>query len=400
MPAATLVQRLADAIARRLDPGASDRAGATDVPQVAASALDRVSDPHLVCDGRGCCVEMNAAMRALLRPAGPELTRDVWAGRPPWELMPELERAVVERAMAEARDSACAVPFSLVRLAGREGLAGLAYPLPGGTGLVLLEREHRRREEAERARLAAERASKAKGDFLGMMSHELRTPLNAIGGYAELLELGLRGPVTPAQVEDLQKIRRNQRHLSGLISSVLSFVRLDAGRMIYDVTTISVDACLGSMESLVEPQLHVKQVSYTCVPPDPQVTIRADAEKVQQILLNLLDNAIRFTPPGGRIEVRGEVDDARVHVLVSDTGPGVDPARAEEIFEPFVQLASGRERGEGVGLGLAISRELARGMGGEVVLRRTPGSGAIFVLSLPRGADRPAGLEGQSAATP
>ncbi|MGQ0649993.1 MAG: GAF domain-containing sensor histidine kinase [Gemmatimonadaceae bacterium] len=256
----------------------------------------------------------------------------------------------------------------------------------------LLAGEQQSREDAERARSAAERASQAKSDFLGMMSHELRTPLNAIAGYAELLELGLRGPVTPEQIDDLQKIRRNQRHLLGLINSVLSFVRLDAGRVLYDVTTIPLAACMGSMESLVEPQLHVKQIRYTCEEPEPHVSMRADGEKVQQILLNLLDNAIKFTSPGGEIVMKCVVTVPLVHLVVSDSGPGIDPSRAHDIFEPFVQASPDRERQQGVGLGLAISRELARGMGGDLFLRSIAGEGATFVLTIPRGADRRRGV--------
>lgn len=130
--------------------------------------------------------------------------------------------------------------------------------------LRLLDREQRAREDAERARAVAERASQAKSDFLAMMSHELRTPLNAIGGYAELLELGLRGAVTNEQVTDLQKIRRNQRHLLGIINSVLTFVRLDAGRVVYDVANVPLASCMGSIESLVEPQLRARRLRYAC----------------------------------------------------------------------------------------------------------------------------------------
>ncbi|MBC7895652.1 MAG: GAF domain-containing protein [Cytophagaceae bacterium] len=252
----------------------------------------------------------------------------------------------------------------------------------------LLAGEHRSREEAERARLAAERASQAKSDFLAMMSHELRTPLNAIAGYAELLELGLRGPITPEQVSDLQKIRRNQRHLLGLINSVLNFVRLDAGRVLYDVTTVPLAACMGSIESLVEPQLNARRLHYTCALTDSAHTMRADGEKVQQVLLNLLDNAIKHTPVDGTISMRADVSATLVHVVVADSGPGIPAERLDDIFEPFVQAGADPARTQGVGLGLAISRELARGMGGDLVARRAEGEGATFVLTLPRGPDR------------
>ncbi|MCC6318670.1 MAG: GAF domain-containing protein [Gemmatimonadaceae bacterium] len=255
----------------------------------------------------------------------------------------------------------------------------------------LLAGEYRSREEAERARHAAERASQAKSDFLAMMSHELRTPLNAIAGYAELLELGLRGSVTPEQVSDLQKIRRNQQHLLGLINSVLNFVRLDAGRVVYDVTTVPLAACMGSIESLVEPQLNARRLRYRCDLADAAHTVRADSEKVQQILLNLLDNAIKHTPVEGTIVMRAEVTGAHVHVVVTDSGPGIPSERLDDIFEPFVQAGTEPARQQGMGLGLAISRELSRGMGGDLVARSADGEGASFVLTLPRGPDRPTG---------
>jgi PAS domain S-box-containing protein len=253
---------------------------------------------------------------------------------------------------------------------------------------TLLAEEQRSREEAERARAAAERASTAKMNFLAMMSHELRTPLNAVAGYAELIELGLRGPVTPEQLNDLQKIRRNQRHLLGLINSVLSFARLDSGRISYDVTNVPLDACLQTMRSLVEPQLASKALTYRCDACDPRVSVLADSEKLQQILLNLLDNAIKFTAPDGEITLRADVHDAFVHISVSDNGPGIASSRWDEIFEPFVQVSSPVVRKEGVGLGLAISRELARGMAGDLTVSSEVGSGATFLLTLPRGADR------------
>jgi signal transduction histidine kinase len=253
---------------------------------------------------------------------------------------------------------------------------------------ILLAGEQRAREEAERARAAAERASMAKSNFLAMMSHELRTPLNAVAGYAELIELGLRGPVTEEQVGDLQKIRRNQRHLLGLINSVLSFARLDSGHITYDVTNVPLAACLLSMESLVHPQMSGKKLRYRCDAADPRVSVRADSEKIQQILLNLLDNAIKFTPDGGEITLRADVHDAFVHVSVADSGAGIASARWDEIFEPFVQVATPTVRKEGVGLGLAISRELARGMAGDLTVSSEVGAGATFLLTLPRGPDR------------
>jgi len=254
---------------------------------------------------------------------------------------------------------------------------------------ILLAAEHRARDEAEAARNESERASRAKSDFLAMMSHELRTPLNAIAGYAELIELGLRGPVTDAQVVDLQKIRQNQRHLLGLINSVLNFARLDAGRVIYDMANIPVAATVRAVESLIEPQLRERQLVYQLTPCDATITVRADSEKLQQILLNLLGNAAKFTAAGGRIDVSCITESRSVQLKVHDTGIGIPAEQFERIFEPFVQAnRSIRTSKEGVGLGLAISRELARGMGGELTVESEVGVGSTFTLTLPRGPDR------------
>lgn len=253
----------------------------------------------------------------------------------------------------------------------------------------LLRAEHRARAEAEAARIEAERASRAKSDFLAMMSHELRTPLNAIAGYAELIELGLRGAVTEAQVGDLQKIRQNQRHLLGLINSVLNFARLDAGRVMYDMANVPVAASLKAVESLIEPQLRERRLEYHLSPCDATVTVRADSEKLQQILLNLLGNATKFTSADGRIDVSCKVEARQVQLRVRDTGVGIPAELFERIFEPFVQAnRTLRSSKEGVGLGLAISRELARGMGGELSVESAVGVGSTFTLTLPRGPDR------------
>jgi PAS domain S-box-containing protein len=258
----------------------------------------------------------------------------------------------------------------------------------------LLGAEQRARAEAEASRMEAEKASRAKSEFLAMMSHELRTPLNAIAGYSELLEMGLRGPVTGEQQEDLRKIRHNQRHLLGLINSVLNFARLDAGRVPFDLSDVPVDPTIASMESLIEPQVRERGLTYVCERLDPVVTVRADEEKLHQILLNLLSNAVKFTPGGGHIVLSARVSDDAVIVLVEDSGIGIAEDKLASIFEPFVQVDRTLSRAhDGVGLGLAISRELARGMQGDLTVRSNVGAGSSFRLTLPRGADRSARRE-------
>jgi PAS domain S-box-containing protein len=249
------------------------------------------------------------------------------------------------------------------------------------------------REAAEAARAAAEEANRAKSQFLSTMSHELRTPLNAVAGYVDLLVLGVRGPVTEAQRADLERLRRANQHLTGLVNDVLNFARLDAGQVEYHVAAVDLGPVVSDLETLVGAQLAAKGLAFdhdSCAaetPEHPHV-LRADPEKLRQILLNLLTNALKFTDPGGRVSLACETDATagvlRVHV--TDSGRGIPPDQLERVFEPFVQVDRHRthESQQGVGLGLAISRELAQGMGGDLTVESTPGVGSTFTLTLPR----------------
>jgi signal transduction histidine kinase len=242
------------------------------------------------------------------------------------------------------------------------------------------------RAEAEASRTAVQAANQAKSDFLAVMSHELRTPLNAIGGYAELLELGVRGPMTEAQVEDLQRIQRAQRHLTGLIEQVLNYARLEAGRTRCELTDVNLDQALLTAEVLVAQQVSDKELSCECAR-GAGMTVRVDRAWLHQILVNLLANAVKFTSDGGRIDVRYEGHADRVELRVRDSGIGIPADKLEAIFEPFVQ--AGRRLNdprphEGMGLGLAISRDLARRMAGDLRVESVEGQGSTFSLTLPR----------------
>ena len=280
-----------------------------------------------------------------------------------------------------------------LRLEGRTigALVVVADGIPSDDGeLALLEELARRiAPVVENARLyrAAESANRAKMDFLATMSHELRTPLNAIAGYTQLLELGVHGEVTDAQREALARIQRSQHHLLGLITDVLNFARLDAGKVEFAITDVPLRETVLSVEALIAPQSAAKRLRYLhteCGCDGPQ-RVRADADKMRQILLNVLSNAVKFTEPDGEIAVRCFVEGDRARVVVRDTGIGIPAERLEQIFEPFVQL--GRtlsSRNEGTGLGLAISRELARAMGGDLTVESRVGEGSTFTLVLPR----------------
>ena len=234
----------------------------------------------------------------------------------------------------------------------------------------------------------AEAADRAKTAFLGAMSHELRTPLNAIGGYIELLDMGLRGPVTDTQRADFARIKTNQQHLTLLITEILTFARVGSGRVTYAIGNTRACEIAQHAVDLVEPLFAQKGITFDGVSGDKTISARADPERVTQILVNLLSNAIKFTPPGGHISAECAAMGDLVTIQISDTGIGIAAAKQEKIFEPFIQLKEGlTDREGGVGLGLAISRDLARAMHGDLTVDSAEGRGARFTLSLPRGGE-------------
>jgi len=245
--------------------------------------------------------------------------------------------------------------------------------------------------EAGEARLMAEHANNAKTVFLRAMSHELRTPLNAISGYTEILELGIRGAVNPEQIKDLGRIKRAASYLLRLINDVLTIARFEGARPL-EVISIPVNVMLSEVEGLCALQAKAKGLTLTVAQCDGEVLVAADAERFQQILLNLITNATKFTVAGGRIDVMCDVHANAVRIRVKDTGVGVRPVDIERVFEPFVQidrhLTSATQ--QGVGLGLSISRELARAMRGDLTLESAEGVGSTFTLTLPLASEKPA----------
>ena len=254
--------------------------------------------------------------------------------------------------------------------------------------------ERERLLAAERdARAAAEAANAAKGQFLANMSHELRTPLNAIGGYVQLLEMGLHGPVTPPQRDALGRIDGAQRRLLALINDILNFAKLESGTVEFDLQPVDLRAAIDEVTPLLAPQVAQKGLVLDAHVPDGACVVRADRDKLGQILVNLLTNATKFTD--GRHAVTGAQGRITVDVMpcedalcvrVTDTGIGIPPDKLEAIFEPFVQVRVGYAQGGsgGAGLGLAISRDLARGMGGDLAVQSEVGGGSTFTLMLPR----------------
>jgi PAS domain S-box-containing protein len=240
--------------------------------------------------------------------------------------------------------------------------------------------------ELERQRALAEEANHAKSAFLAAMSHELRTPLNAIGGYVQLLEMGIHGAISPEQAEVLGKVLRSQRHLLRLINEVLNLARIESGSVEYDIKHVMLREIVDDVLPMVEPQLSARGLTLEADVPSG-LAVRADRDKAEQVLLNLLGNAVKFTEPGGRVRIEASVSPepaARVHLHVADTGVGIPADKLQQVFEPFVQVsADPARRSEGTGLGLAISRDLARGMGGDLTATSVVGEGSRFTFELP-----------------
>jgi len=238
-------------------------------------------------------------------------------------------------------------------------------------------------QQSEQARYEAEAASRAKGQFLAVMSHELRTPLNAILGYSELVEMGVHGPVSEGQREAMERIRRSGQHLLSLVNNVLRLERSEVGEPEPTLVTLPIGQLFDDADALTRPQAEAKGVTLTLHAPPAELAALGEHEKARQVLVNLLSNAVKFTPSGGQVTLDSTADGGMVHLTVTDTGPGIAADSLERIFEPFVQLDSGlTRRSEGAGLGLAISRRLARLMDGDVTVQSEVGKGSTFTFSL------------------
>jgi signal transduction histidine kinase len=252
-------------------------------------------------------------------------------------------------------------------------------------------------QESEVARREAEQASLAKGQFLANMSHELRTPINGILGYADLLELGVKGALTDEQQSFVDRIRASSTHLIALVNEILDLSKIEAGAMTIDSIRIPIRQTIQEALEITTPLAEARGMDVTHAEPcDPDTLCLGDRDRVRQILVNLLSNAVKFTPPGGRVTVRctpvdrmppgveSAHDGRSLGIEVEDTGIGIDDEQLGRIFEPFVQVDGSHTReASGTGLGLTISRTLARMMDGDLTVRSQPGQGSVFALWLP-----------------
>ena len=376
------------------------RAAEREESALRAALLEAMSDAFAAFDVEWRYTYVNSRAEELLG-----FTSEQLIGRVVWEVFPEARESPAWDAAHTALREHRRVEYEYYLPPVRRWIRAANYPVSDGLAVVFrdvtAERERNRereeilaaeraaRAEAEAARGEAEAASRAKSEFLAVMSHELRTPLNAIGGYTELMELGIRGPITPQQREDLARIQKSQRHLLSLINEVLNYARLESGAVSFDLAPVHVHEAVLAAEMLVTPQLRAKGLRFSSTGCDRSLRVLADREKLQQILLNLFSNAIKFTTVRdgwpGLVEVQCAESGGMVQIEVRDTGSGIPEDKLAAVFEPFVQVDTRLVRPHGgAGLGLAISRDLARGMGGDLTVTSTMDSGSVFTITLPR----------------
>lgn len=251
--------------------------------------------------------------------------------------------------------------------------------------LLPMRQRHHFEDELIQARHVAERARDAKAQFLSMLAHEVRSPLSSITGLAEVLRRNLHGPLEPEQVTDVNMILQASKDIDRLIENVLRYARAEAGTEPSNHEPIDLAGVLARVEALMLARWDETGLKYSRQCAMAGCFVMADAMQLQQILLNLLSNAAKFTPRGGTVTLGcTSVDGAGLlRIEVRDSGRGIPASQLEEIFQPFVQVGNHAESQRGVGLGLAISRQFANGMGGTLYAESELGVGSVFVLSLP-----------------
>jgi PAS domain S-box-containing protein len=382
------------------------------------SLAQNAVEPIITIDTHDHIIFANRAAEVVFGYSGEELL-----GIPFSSLIPERLRrrhhAAIERYLRTGKRN---IPWDGIELPGlrRDGtevLLEITFGefVSGGrrffTGIMRDVTQRKRMDEERRlllerervARAEAEAANRAKSEFLATMSHEIRTPINAVIGYASLLGEEINGPLNEAQSVQLERIKASSRHLLALIDDILDLAKVEAGRMKIQYERCEVGHAVTDALSLIRKQAEDRELELRnqCVE-QTKLAFIGDSDRVRQILVNLLTNATKFTAPGGAITVqcgatRAPRDRAVLvgvgpwtYIRIEDTGIGISPRDQERIFRPFVQAEAGltRTRG-GTGLGLTISRELARMMDGDLTVESTPGVGSSFTLWLPQDGQPP-----------
>lgn len=382
---------------RRLE---EERAAATAEWQ---ATFDAISDPVFVIDRSGTITRANRAAASTLIRRGASIVGKPWVGTMV-AAYAGLEAAGLSRSVARREPSVAEYA------AGDRWLRIAIDPMPRDLGFedsfvcVVTDITSRKIIEQERAvllqdaqvaRAQAEAANRAKSEFLATMSHEIRTPINAILGYAQILDMGIAGPVSPDQRLQIERMRRSASHLLTLVNELLDLAKVESGEMRVEARQAVVDEIVDDALVIARPQALARGITIDASESRPsQLSFVGDVGRTRQILVNLLSNAVKFSDPGGRIELRSELADPPaalkanaeryVAITVVDSGIGVRPELQAEIFEPFVQAEKGTTRSwGGSGVGLAISRQLARMMGGDITVESESGRGAVFTLWLP-----------------
>ena len=354
-------------------------------PDASLAQLARSVEGELALDGDASLGIVRALRRRRaerldhVSPARPATVRDDARAASAWDALEHL----------------AAGPVLVVPIMGRGRIVGALSFGRTADRPLFNEREQRLAEELaqlvglalEQQRIAsvAEAAARTKSEFLTMMSHELRTPLNAIAGYAQLLEMGFRGPLTDGQRDAVNRILRGQEHLLTLVDAVLTFSRLTSGRLTIESTELDAADLIDAASEPLVVEFAAREIDFRILPCPERARVCADRERAVEILRHLLSNALKFTPRGGAVTVACEEGGGMVRFVVSDTGRGIPEGQRDAIFQPFVQVEKGLTRSaDGTGLGLAVGRELAERMGGTLTVTSQEGAGSRFVLALPR----------------
>jgi two-component system cell cycle sensor histidine kinase PleC len=307
---------------------------------------------------------------------------DVYNRRPVWPLA---DRAVpldqIKQLIAREYPGAIQSGFLIAENDRFAGFGAMAQLLE-----LTVHQAQRRLIELDNARNAAEAAAAARSRFLATMSHELRTPLNAIIGFSDLLLMQvMRGEPAEKLGEYLGDIGSSGRHLLDIINDILEFSKLETGAVTLDLHEFSLEPMIASAIRIARGQSQAKEVALTCAAIDPATVATGDERRLRQVLLNLISNAVKFTPNGGRVEVSTSLKPCGTRIIaVTDNGVGISPADIERVFEPFVQADANFDRASsGTGLGLPLSRKLMELHGGTLHLESTPGQGTAAIVTMP-----------------